>query len=106
MNDDRQMSENQYLDEVCAEDSEEEAETQDKAQDDMVINKGCDVKYPEIEVELIGHDGNSYAILGKVIKALRRGNVSPNEVEAFQAEAMDGDYDHLLRTCMKWVNVS
>jgi hypothetical protein len=34
-----------------------------------------DVKYPEIEVELIGTDGNAFAILGKVQEALKRGGV-------------------------------
>jgi hypothetical protein len=30
--------------------------------------------------------------------------VLPNSRQ-FQTEATSGDYDHLLRTCMKWVEV-
>jgi hypothetical protein len=32
--------------------------------------------------------------------------VGAAERAAFQAEATSGDYDHLLQTCMKWVDVS
>ena len=63
------------------------------------------VKYPEIEVQLTGQDGNAFMILALVQKALRRNGVSAEEREAFYAEATSGDYDHLLRTAMKWVSV-
>jgi hypothetical protein len=56
-------------------------------------------------VELSGEDGNAFSILGRVAKALRRAGYSSNEVEAFYAEAKAGDYDHLLRVCMAWVEV-
>ena len=63
------------------------------------------IKYPKIKVTLVGGDGNAFAILGKVMKALRKGNVPPEEVDAFSVEATSGDYDHLLATCMKMVDV-
>lgn len=63
-------------------------------------------KYPNITVTLIGHDGNAFAILGAVRKAFRKAGVSQEEQELFMSEAMAGDYDHLLGTCMKWVEVS
>lgn len=65
-----------------------------------------DVKYPNIEVELTGSDGNAFAILGAVQKAMRRHGVDAAEVKAFNDEATSGDYDHLLQTAMRWVNVS
>lgn len=65
-----------------------------------------EVKHPEIEVELVGHDGNAFSILGRVSAALRRGKVPEEEVDEFMAEAMSGDYDHLLQTAMRWVAVS
>jgi len=65
-----------------------------------------DVKYPNIEVELSGGDGNAFFILGTVRKALKRGGVPSEEIDNFTAEATDGDYDHLLQTCMRWVEVS
>lgn len=63
------------------------------------------IKYPEIEVQLSGQDGNAFAILGRMSKALKRGGVSPDEVKQFMEEAMSGDYDNLLATCAKWVTV-
>lgn len=60
-------------------------------------------KYPNIQVKLVGTDGNAYAIIGKVRDALRKNNVSPEEVDKFMEEVTDGDYDHLLQTCMRWV---
>ena len=62
-------------------------------------------KYPHIEVQLTGKDGNAFAILGEVKNALRNNGVFHGEVEQFLNEAMSGDYSHLLSTCCKWVNV-
>jgi hypothetical protein len=64
-----------------------------------------DIKYPDIEVQLTGNDGNAYAVLGNVKRALRRAKVDSHEIELFMQEAMSGDYDHLLQTCCKWVTV-
>ena len=64
-----------------------------------------EIKYPNIEVTLVGTDGNAFAILGKVSRAMKRGNVPQAEIDKFYAEATSGDYDHLLAICMKWVTV-
>lgn len=61
-------------------------------------------RYPNIEVELT--DGNVYAIIGAVTKALRRAKVSETEIAAFKAEATSGDYDHAIQTAMRWVEIS
>ena len=65
-----------------------------------------EVKYPEVEVQLTGEDGNAFAVLGRVMRALRRADVDDAEIKAFQDEATSGDYNHLLQTCMRWVEVS
>jgi hypothetical protein len=65
-----------------------------------------ETKYPDIKVKLTGTDGNAFAILGRVQTALRRGGVGREEIAAFQQEATSGDYDHLLATALKWVEVS
>ena len=65
---------------------------------------GTTIKYPDIQVRLVGEDGNAFAILGRVTKALKRSNVEKTKRDEFMAEAMNGDYDHLLRTCMAWVD--
>lgn len=64
------------------------------------------VKYPQVTVDLIGGDGNAFAILGKVQKALRRAGVSAEEIKAFMDGATDGDYDHLLGVVMQTVEVA
>ena len=63
------------------------------------------MKYPEIEVQLSGEDGNAFAVLGKVRRALRKGGVSVEEVDEFLKEATSGDYGNLFRVCMEWVDV-
>ena len=63
-------------------------------------------KYPDIEVGLTGTDGNAFAIIGKVSKALRRAGVDAETREEFTEEATSGDYDHVLITAMKWVDVA
>lgn len=65
-----------------------------------------DIKYPEVEVQLTGADGNAYAIMGAVASALRRHGVSDEEIKKYQDESMSGDYNNLLVTAMKWVEVS
>ncbi len=63
-------------------------------------------KYPAIEVELSGSDGNSMMIIGKVGKALRRAGVPAAEIKAFRTEATSGDWEHVLDTAEAWVDVS
>ena len=65
-----------------------------------------ETNYPNVKVKLVGHDGNAFAVLGKVAKALRDAGVPKGEVMQFQQEATAGDYDHLLQTCMRWINVN
>ena len=62
-------------------------------------------KYPDIEVELVGEDGNAAYIIGKVRKALRRAGVPQDEIKEFTSEVTSGNYDHVLQTVMKTVNV-
>jgi hypothetical protein len=37
---------------------------------------------------------------------MRTARLPDEEIRQFQSEAMSGDYDHLLQTCMKWVEVT
>ncbi len=63
-------------------------------------------KYPKIRVKLTGRDGNAFAIMGNVSRALREAKVPDEEIKVYVAESKSGDYDNLLRTAMRWVNVS
>jgi hypothetical protein len=62
-------------------------------------------KYPEIEVGLIGEDGNAFHILGKTKKAMKKHGLPEQEIDKYYNEATNGDYDNLLRTTMKWVTI-
>lgn len=63
-----------------------------------------DCKHPELEVQLSGEDGNAFFILGKVQGALNRAGHT-EDAAAFMAEAMSGDYDHLLQTAFQYVSI-
>jgi len=64
-----------------------------------------DVKYPDVVVQLSGEDGNAFLIIGRVQRLLRKAGVDKDEINHFVEEATAGDYYHLLRTVMQWVNV-
>lgn len=62
-------------------------------------------RFPDVTVELSGKNGDAFSIIGATARELRRGGASPAQVDAFRDEAMSGDYDNLLQTAMRWVNV-
>lgn len=55
-------------------------------------------------VQLTGEDGNAFAILGRVRRAIARSN-HPELADEFIQEATSSDYDHLLATCFRYVTV-
>ena len=58
-----------------------------------------------VTVKLVGEDGNAFAIMGAVTKAMRRAGVPKETIDAYRSEAISGDYNHLLRTTMEYVEV-
>ena len=61
-------------------------------------------KYPDINIPLVGEDGNAFSILGRVSRVMRQNGLA-DEWEVFHAEATESDYGHLLRTVMAWFSV-
>lgn len=63
-------------------------------------------QYPltDIKCQLIGTNGNAFALIGKVRNALHRGGRS-DLIEDFTREAMSGDYENVIATCLKYVDV-
>jgi hypothetical protein len=55
-------------------------------------------------VKLTEEDGNSFAIMARVTKALRRAGASKEDIADYTREATSGNYDHLLQVTMLWVN--
>lgn len=60
--------------------------------------------FTDAVVNLSGEDGNAFAILGLVRRAISKSD-HPELAEAFMQEATAGDYNHLLCTCMRYVTV-
>ncbi len=66
------------------------------------------MKAPENKpkVTLVGEDGNSFAIMGTVQKALRKAGADKEYIDSYFDEATAGDYDHLIQVTMEYVEVS
>lgn len=58
-----------------------------------------------VPVQLTGTNGNAFAVMGAVTRAIKEDGADKATVDEFTTEAMAGDYDHLLRVCMRWVHV-
>jgi len=72
-----------------------------------------DYKYegPKVEVQLVGLDGNVYAIIGRVREAMRKqlkDIMSVYDIEHLQKEYTDratsGDYSHALCVTLEYVD--
>lgn len=53
-------------------------------------------------LSLVGGDGNVFGILGAARRVALKNNM---DWEAIKKEATSGDYDHVLRTMMKYFDV-
>lgn len=63
------------------------------------------IRYPEIEVQLIGINGNAFNIIGAVKQGLKEHKVDADEIKLFTEQAMSGDYTNVLFTALSWVTV-
>ncbi len=63
------------------------------------------VRIEKPKVKLLGEDGNVFVILGSVQKVLINSNWSHKEIQDVMDEMKQGDYDHVLRTAMKYCEV-
>jgi len=63
------------------------------------------MKAPETkpEVKLVGEDGNAFAIMGRVQRALKQAGADKEYIDKYLNEATSGDYDHLLQVTMEYV---
>ena len=56
-------------------------------------------------VKLVGEDSNAYYIIGRVKRVLRSAGADQEYINQYLQESMAGDYDHLLQTALKYVEV-
>lgn len=65
-----------------------------------------EVTYPDVEVDLVGQDGNAFLIIGRVRKAIKKVH-GEEKAKAFFDQALDCEsYDDLLRFVMSTVEVN
>lgn len=63
-----------------------------------------ETKYPQLEVQLSGEDGNAFAIIGRVSEAIE--SVSKEDADKFTQKCFSANsYDEVLQLCMKYVTV-
>lgn len=51
-----------------------------------------------VNLDLAGHDGNAFALMGVFQRQAKRENWTPEEIDAVMEEAKSDNYDHLLQT--------
>lgn len=64
-----------------------------------------DQTHVKLTVDLSGPDGNAFAILGKVNGILRQFGYDGEAIGEVMKEAMSSDYDHLLETVGRAVDL-
>ena len=50
----------------------------------------------KVDLELVGLDGNAFALMGAFQRQARKEGWSKEEIDVVLKDAMSGDYDHLL----------
>lgn len=55
----------------------------------------------KVKLQLVGLDGNAYALMGAFQKQARREGWTKEEIEEVLTECKSSDYDHLLVTLME-----
>lgn len=56
----------------------------------------------KVKLKLVGIDGNAYFLLGAFDNQAKKERWTEEEIDAVCEEAMSGDYNHLLRTLMRF----
>lgn len=62
--------------------------------------------YIPLEVHLAGPDGNAFCILGNAQRLLKQAGYNKQEIDEVIKEAMSSDYDHLLETIGKVLDLT
>lgn len=71
----------------------------------MSDNEMFDGKFKHVQVQLTGNDGNAFAIMGAVSRAMKDNDATDEEVNAYFEASQSGDYDNLLRVACATVDV-
>jgi hypothetical protein len=64
-------------------------------------------QFPDVHVQLSGQDGNVFAIIGRVRRALLKGGATQEQLDRFWVEVANASsYEEALAVVMRWVQVS
>jgi hypothetical protein len=55
---------------------------------------------PRPPVQIAGHDGNAYAIIGRCKMAARKAGWSEEQISSLLIDMFSGNYDHLLQVAL------
>lgn len=53
---------------------------------------------------LVGIDGNAYAVMGYVRRAMKECGFEQSEINAYTSQAMSGDYNNLLCVSIEYID--
>ena len=70
----------------------------------MEVREMRDQNEKKVRLQLVGLDGNAFALLGAFQKAARRQEWKEAEIKNIIKEATSGDYNHLLMTLMEYTD--
>lgn len=74
--------------------------------EDKIISYKENTEHKKINLNLVGIDGNAFAIMGAFQKQAKREDWTQEEINTVLDEAKSGDYDNLLQTIMKYCDDS
>ena len=57
-----------------------------------------------MKYNLVGVDGNAFAVMGYVLKAMKECKMSKEEQSDYQTKAMSGDYNNLLAVSVEMID--
>ena len=57
-----------------------------------------------MKYDLVGVDGNAFAVMGYVLKAMKECKISKEEQSDYQTKAMSGDYNNLLTVSIEMID--
>ena len=61
--------------------------------------------FPNVKINLLGPDGNAYAIMGIIARILRQMGKPQSEINEVLKEMMSSDYKHLCEIASNYVTL-
>lgn len=54
--------------------------------------------------DLVGVDGNAFAVVGYVVRAMKKCKLTKAEIDSYTKDAMSSDYNHLLSVSLDMID--